>query len=418
MASLERRNGHFRVVFRYAGQKFSRSLKTRKESEAQSSFARLVDNLRRAELGHLQVSEGADIAAFLLSDGRIAAKPSLPKIRTLSQLFDAYMASVPEGAIEETTREGMEIHIEHLRRVLGDGLPIAGLTSLDLQRYVDARALAKGIRGRSLSAATIKKELITLRTAWNWAKFAGLLQSGFPLKTVKFPKSEEKPPFQTWEEIERIIARAGVSSSEERDLWDSLFLTVPDIEELLNHVRRTARHPFIYPMFLFAAHTGARRSEMIRSCVHDIDFECKTALIREKKRVRGKTSTRRVPLSPELLEALRAWIAAHPGGIPTFCHDLDVVRSKTARSNVVPLTPHEAHDHFKRTLADSKWSKLRGWHVLRHSFCSNCAARGIDQRIINRWVGHQTQAMVERYQHLIPNQQQEAICLVFGGKGQ
>ena len=32
-------------------------------------------------------------------------------------------------------------------------------------------------------------------------------------------------------------------------------------------------HGFIYPMFVFAAHTGARRSEMRRSQIHDIDLD-------------------------------------------------------------------------------------------------------------------------------------------------
>ena len=90
-------------------------------------------------------------------------------------------------------------------------------------------------------------------------------------------------------------------------------------------------------------------------------------------------------------------------------------RGKT-REIGTPITRDEAHDHFKRTLAGSKWEKLRGWHVFRHSFCSNCAAKGIDQRIINAWVGHQTEEMVRRYRHLIPNQQQEAIRLVFGNE--
>jgi hypothetical protein len=53
MPSLEQRNGRFRIVFRFAGQKLSRSLKTNDEDDAQGSFARLQDNLRRAELGHL-----------------------------------------------------------------------------------------------------------------------------------------------------------------------------------------------------------------------------------------------------------------------------------------------------------------------------------------------------------------------------
>jgi hypothetical protein len=40
----------------------------------------------------------------------------------------------------------------------------------------------------------------------------------------------------------------------------------------------------------------------------------------------------------------------------------------------------EVNDYVKRTLAGSKWSKLRGWHRFRHSFCSNCADRGVDRR--------------------------------------
>src|SRR5476651_979502 len=117
MPSLEQRNGRFRIVFRFAGQKLSRSLKTKDEDDALGTFARLQDNLRRAELGHLAVPEGADVAAFLLSDGRAVAKPILSKVRTLKQLLDAYMATLPPGSIELSTRQGMDIHIAHLRRV-------------------------------------------------------------------------------------------------------------------------------------------------------------------------------------------------------------------------------------------------------------------------------------------------------------
>lgn len=55
-----------------------RTLKTGNVDDAEASFARLKDNLRRAELGHLLVPEGADVAAYLLSDGRALAKPTLP----------------------------------------------------------------------------------------------------------------------------------------------------------------------------------------------------------------------------------------------------------------------------------------------------------------------------------------------------
>ena len=39
----------------------------------------------------------------------------------------------------------------------------------------------------------------------------------------------------------------------------------------------------------------------------------------------------------------------------------------TRTAGVLPVTKDEAHDHFQRTLARSKWAVLRGFHVLRHS---------------------------------------------------
>ncbi len=261
---------------------------------------------------------------------------------------------------------------------------------------------------------TIKKAVITLRTVWNWGVNNTLVSGRFPHSGVKYPKLSEKPPFQTWPEIESQITRGGLSNAEQADMWDCLFLTLPEISELLTDVKANARHPFIYPMFAVAAHTGMRRSELLRSRLGDIDLKAGVITIHERKRNQAMRTTRRVPVSPFLAEVLRDWLDVHPGGNSTFCLDGSVGRSRKRTPGARPLTRDEVHDHFKRTLANCKWEKLRGWHIFRHSFCSNCAATGIDQRIINAWVGHQTEDMVRRYRHLIPNQQQEAIQRVFG----
>jgi integrase len=78
------------------------------------------------------------------------------------------------------------------------------------------------------------------------------------------------------------------------------------------------------------------------------------------------------------------------------------------------VTSNEARDHLKRTLRLGEWSVVRGWHVLRHSFASNCAASGIDQRLIDEWLGHTTEEMRRRYRHLIPSRERQAIQSVFG----
>jgi integrase len=418
MASLEKRADNFRIVFRFGGRKFSRALKTHSDKAATVCLARLEDNLRRLDLGTLALPDGADIASFLLSDGKIDGKPRAPAACSLAHLLDGYVVSLKAGGLEQTTLDCIGIHVRHLKRVMGEHFPIRSLELQHLQDYVDERAKAKGRHGRKVSATTIKKEIVTFAAAWGWATHQRIINRPFSKRGLRYPKTSEKPPFQTRQEIERKINRGGLTSAEQADLWDCLFLTLPEIVELLEFVRSNGRHPFIYPMFAFAAHTGARRSEIIRSTLNDIDFTAHVVTIHEKKRVRGKLTTRRVPLSPLLIQVLQQWIAEHPGGQHTFCHGLGVDRSKTGRIEFGSLTRNEAHDHFKRTLAGSKWEKLRGWHVFRHSFCSNAAAAGIDQRIINGWVGHQTEEMVRRYRHLIPDQQQSAIMLVFGDRQQ
>jgi integrase len=219
-------------------------------------------------------------------------------------------------------------------------------------------------------------------------------------------------------------------------------LQADEIDELLRHVRSNAAHAWVYPAIAFAAHSGARRSEIVRARKVDLDLDAETVIIREKKRAQGKRTLRRVPLSPLLKQILQDWLAVHPGGPSLFCHRDEVFRSKKRsrttgyrgektrpttyrgrmaavrmreRPGVGAVTRNEAHDHFQRTLRGSKWQVLRGWHVLRHSFISVCAAKGVDQRLIDAWVGHQTEEMRKRYRHLIPSTERQAIRSVFGG---
>lgn len=303
--------------------------------------------------------------------------------------------------------------MRHLRRVLGANrrLDTIGLTVL--QEYVDCRALAKGLRNRTLSATTIKKEIASISMIWNWALNHGYVDSLLIKKGLRFPKTADKPPFQTVGEIERKIARGDLSGAEQADLWDSAFLTLPEIDGLLSIVQEHAIHPFISPMFVFAAHTGARRSEILRSRLEDIDFEGQRVFLRERKKDRGRHTLRSVPMSPLLCAALKAWLSKHQGGPFTFRVASVIAKSSKDRSVAAPISGDEALHHFETVLLGTKWTNIRGWHIFRHSFCSNCAAKGIDQRMINAWVGHQTDEMVRRYRHLLPNQEHSAIISVF-----
>ncbi len=126
MASLEQRNGRYRVVFRYAGEKYAQSLKTASEKAANASLARLEDNLRRVELGTLSVPDNADLPTFLLSDGRRNGQPKTQRIRFLSKLLDAFLDQIPPNSIEENSRWLIKTHVGHLKRVFGVRLGTPG----------------------------------------------------------------------------------------------------------------------------------------------------------------------------------------------------------------------------------------------------------------------------------------------------
>ncbi len=418
MASLlkDKLSGRYRIRFRYAGQPYNRSITTIDPKEAESVRGRVEETLRLLARGRLEMPADADPGTFILSDGKTIGKPSPSLVRTLGDLFRVYQGNLPTGAKEDSTLRGEKQHIKHLLRHLGTNKIVQTVKVADVQGYVKKR-LKDSWRKKTIRPDTIEKELTTFRLIWNWAVQQGYVKGPAPIKGVKLPKRNEKPPFMTSDEIQRIIDRGGVTPEHEKELWDSLFLTTAEVQAVLDHVRDTARHPFIFPMFIFAAHTGARRSEILRSQIDDFDFSSRTVLIREKKKSRSKAITyRRVPMTDLLATTMADWFARHPGGQYTICEGLNTIRGKR-RTDYTFLTLSEAHCHFKRTLKGSKWDKIKGFHTFRHSFASNLAAGAIDQRIIDEWMGHQTEEMRRRYRHLFPEQQRKAIDSVFGRNG-
>jgi integrase len=411
VATLEKRGDGFRLIFYYQGQRFQHSLKTTKSREADQLRIVLERNLDLLEQGSLHAPEKVDLPVFLLSAGRVAALPKAERPVTLGEFFKQFHQNRPAGK-ETATIYTEDIHIKRLLAVLGDRTRLADVPS-QLQDYVNTRGKNDGLRGKKVSHVTIKKELATLSSIWNrWGMRKELVSFSLSLKNLEYPKRKDPPPFQTWEQIERRIARGKLSKEEQEELWDALYLTVPEIEKLLAYVRKpklpwkNSAFPWVYPMVVFAAHTGARRSEIMRSRVEDIDFDSAEVLIREKKKDRSKTeTTRRVPLTPLLREALTGWLKLNPGRPYTFC--------KTAGEQ---LTAQMMHHYLRWTLDKSDWKVIRGWHTLRHSFVSNLASKGISERIIMELAGHLNPDTTRRYAHLIPSTVTDAMEVVFGNR--
>ena len=284
MASIQLRSGSWRVIFRHNGLQHFVTVGEVDETEAQGVKSRYEYLLRLLKQRLLTLPSGMDIVTFLRNDGKPAdttSESGSPEI-TFAQVRDGYLKTIGNGSVEKNTLYTSKIHLAHLAGTLGERFLIASLAHADLQRHITKRSKDK------VAAITIKKELDTLRSAWNWSKRMGYVQDDFPGAGLVYPKGEERLPFMTWTEIERRIAAGG----DAKELWECLFLREPEIAKFLDFVQQRKAPVWVYPMCVMAAHTGARRSEMLRAERQDVDFEAGIITIREKKRVRGKVTTR------------------------------------------------------------------------------------------------------------------------------
>lgn len=429
MAWVQSRNGSWRVLFRHDGKQHTFWLGEVGEREAEATAAKVDYWLMRLKQKLVTMPPGCDVVTFVRHDGRPPEHVAEVRELTLAGLRDAYFRA-RAGKLEETTLDGIRLHFDHLVRVLGPNRPVAGLGRADLQGYADRRAgewidpnvhrakrrvrdaTKKPRRNRNPppaasedrprrhpSAATVRKEVVSLRTAWNWARGHLGLKEEFPGKDLGYAKTEESLPFMTWDEAERRVE----AGDDPEKVWECVYLRPAEIAELLAWVKDRPVSPWVYPMFCFGAYTGARRSEIVRALPSDLDLAGGTVTIREKKRDKRKLTTRRVPLTPFLKGVLEEWAVGRAAGKTLFC-----------KGDGAAITPREAHNYFQRALRVSKWKVLRGWHVLRHSFISALASNGTDQRVIDEFAGHSTEEQRRRYRHIFPDVKQKAITGAFG----
>ena len=75
----------------------------------------------------------------------------------------------------------------------------------------------------------------------------GLVSGRFPYEGLRYPKGDEKPPFQTREEIERQVAAGGLEPEQVKELWHALYLQAHEVAGLLAHAGSTPPIPGSIP---------------------------------------------------------------------------------------------------------------------------------------------------------------------------
>jgi integrase len=416
--------GPYKIKFRIGGRQFKYSLKHSDAIRANETLAKVERILCEIGEGRVVIPDGADVVEFVKTDGGRSQKLEPQKKQlTLKDLFTTYEEKLTPGSKMARTRVLHRIHGRHLVRVIGNK-PLVTLTKPGvLQEYVDTRVRSK-YRGQPIKPQTISKEVKTLGAVWRWATENGHTNVTCPpnlMGTLTFPKVAQRQRFQTWSEIERHIARGKSTAAEQKAMWECLFLDTKQVEQALNFFEQMAS-PWLYRAVLFVAHTGARRSEMIRAEVVDFDFEHGIVKIRERKHAGGDLTFRQVPMSKRIR---RDFEASFGQSGDRFAVSVDQVRAAeflkdaengpAAIEEYVTFASTKATRDFRSMIDKTNWTVLHGFHVFRHSFISNMARVGIDQRVIDDMVGHETEEMKLRYRHLFPEVRQSAISQLFDG---
>ena len=140
---------------------------------------------------------------------------------------------------------------------------------------------------------------------------------------------------------------------------------------------------------------GLRRSELLNLKPLDIDSKRNVVIIRQSK---GKKD-RIVPLSPKILELLRAYYLSFKPKTWLFEGQIENEQySEKSLQNVL-----------KQSLAKCNISKPVTLHWFRHSFATHLLESGTDLRYIQELLGHRSSKTTEIYTHVSTNNIQNII---------
>jgi len=117
--------------------------------------------------------------------------------------------------------------------------------------------------------------------------------------------------------------------------------------------------------------------------------------------------SRTLPIHPELLRVLET-MPRHPDGRVFHGVQGGVLKPDTLRRALIAYVLTPLKDKFPgqpgfRSFTDGRL------HSFRHFFCSKCAADGVPEQVVMRWLGHSTSRMVQHYYHLHDEESQRQM---------
>jgi site-specific recombinase XerD len=211
-----------------------------------------------------------------------------------------------------------------------------------------------------IAASTAESYMFTLRSFFNWC--------------VKENLCRRNPVLEV--ELDRIDRKG-------RTHFADLALAQRLIENAPNDDLR-------YVLFC-GFHTGMRKLEIIEAVPEWFNLSARTVEIRATATFRPKDrDARTVPLTDQFAEFLKRWGLRSP-----YVLQPDVVQGS-----------HRYRFDFRRAFSDYMKAQGVPWispHVMRHSFASICASKGIDIYRIATWLGDDVRVVQRHYAKLTPD---------------
>ncbi len=328
--------------------------------EQQKSFKRLTD----AKLWAQQTE-----AAIRRGDVQNVIKTA--KGKTLADVIARYKREIlPHKA--PTTQRAAETYLGHWERVLG-AYALSYITPDTIAAEIEALSAAGDTRrkldedekpNRPKSRKTLKHYRDTLAVLFKNAKAWGWTAQN-PMDGVNAITKirDERTRFLTDEERAKLLEACQASDN-----------------------------AHLYPVVVFALSTGARKSEILKLTLADVDLSRSVAILRDTK----NGDTRSVPVASHLRDVLteqKAKATALYDALPKRPATRWLFPRADGQEAIDIRTAWEtARD--KAGLVDFRF------HDLRHSTASYLAMKGASLVEIAEVLGHRTLQMVRRYAHL------------------
>ncbi len=316
-----------------------------------------VQTKRDAERYERELRREMLLGVRAADDNREEVKPKeTPTFAAFVKTFEETYVKTNNKPSEAETKKS--IFKKHLVPAFGK-LKLDQIGSREIEAY-KAKKLDK-----KLSAKTVNNHLTVLRRTLAVAQEWGDLAVIPPVKWLKAPEPEFD--FLTFEEADRLVEAA---------------------------------EPDWRPMILVGLKCGLRQGEILALRTDDTDLVVGRIMVRRSV-TRGIVTTpksgksREIPLGDTVLRALKG--CRHLKGELVFCDERGAMLSKG-----------ECKHPLWRACKRAGLRRI-GWHVLRHTFASHLAMRGVPLKAIQELMGHATIEMTMRYAHLSPDVRRDAV---------